>query len=251
LIPLNGSPRLSAKTISETITLTQAIVQYAGHDAYHGSNPDFADLRSLDPEVLGLTRLSIEPFEEGSFVIPARLEAIPVQAPSAEGGRTITTEDVVRRFDAILEILQKPRASSEVSIGAIQVVESLGRVIRREAEAIEFSSFDALGQPSLSRRVDGDFIARVNEIRQSRRSTQATLDELEGQVTALDIMEGRLQLSIKGRQRRVTGHFSRMFLPSLLDSLGRPVRLRGLVSRRRKAPISIQIEDAELLGDDT
>ena len=41
-----------------------------------------------------------------------------------------------------------------------------------------------------------------------------------------------------------------MFLPSLLESLGRRVRLQGLVEWRRNTPFSIQVMDAELLGDD-
>ncbi len=246
LLPLDGSPRLSAKTVSETIELTQAIVQYAGHDTYHGLNPDFADLRTLSPDVLSLTRLTIEPFGEGSFVIPARLEANPIGVVGAEGRRTITAEDVLLRFDEILDALRQPSTSAQVSIGAIQVVESLGRVIRREAAAVEFSSFDSLGQPRRSLRVDENYIARVNDVRRSRRPPQATLETLEGQVTALDIREGKLQLSIEGRRRRVIGHFTMMFLPPLLESLGRQVKLRGLVTWKNDKPIEIQIEDAEL-----
>jgi hypothetical protein len=250
LLPIGGSHTLSAKTLSEAIGLTQQIVQYAGYDVYHGFNPDFADLRSLSPEVVSLTRLTVEPFDEGSFVIPTRLEASPLAIQEAEGPRMVTAEDVVRRFDEILAALRQSSSSVQVSIGAIQVVESLGRVIRREAEAIEFSSFGALGQPSGELRVDEEYIGRVNKVRESRRPTQATLETLEGQVTALDIREGKLQLSIEGHRRRATGHFTMMFLPSLLESLGRRVRLRGLVAWRKNAPISIQVEDAELLGDD-
>ncbi len=250
LLPIGGSHALSAKTLSEAIGLTQQIVQYAGYDVYHGFNPDFADLRSLSPEVVGLTRLTVEPFDEGSFVIPTRLEASPLAVQEAEGPRMVTAEDVVRRFDEILAALRQPSSSVQVSIGAIQVVESLGRVIRREAEAIEFSSFDSLGQPSGALRVDEEYIGRVNKVRESRRPTQAILETLDGQVTALDIGEGKLQLSIEGQLRRVTGHFTMMFLPSLLESLGRRVRLQGLVEWRRNTPHLIQVMDAELLGDD-
>ena len=251
LLPIGGSYRLSAKTLSETIALTQAIVQYAGNDVCHGINPDFADLRSISADVLGLTKLSVEAFEAGSFVIPARLEANPVPVEDAEGRRKVSTEEVVCRFEQILQSLRTPSSAAQVSIGAIQVVESLGRVIRREAEAVEFSCFDSLGQPRLSFRVDEEYIGRVNHVRQSRRPTQASLETLEGLVTALDIREGKLQLSIEGKQKRVIGHFTMMFLPSLLESLGKRVRLQGLVEWRRKSPYSIQVMDAETLSEDT
>jgi hypothetical protein len=42
-----------------------------------------------------------------------------------------------------------------------------------------------------------------------------------------------------------------MFLPSLLESLGRRVKLQGLVEWRGRTPISIQVMDAELLEYDT
>ncbi len=167
LLPVGGSNKVSARTLSEAISLTQSIVQYAGYDVYHGINPDFADLRSLSEALVHLTRLSIEPFEEGSFVIPARLEANPLATEDAQPARQVTAEDVVKRFDDILESLQNPASAVQVSIGAIQTVEALGRVIRREAEAIEFSSFDTLGQPRRSLRVDQVYIDRVHQVRDS------------------------------------------------------------------------------------
>lgn len=250
ILPSGNTHRLSAKTLSEAIIFTQWIVQYAGYDVCHGINPDFADLRSLSEEVIDLTRLTIEPFEEGSFVIPARLEANPLAVADAEQPRQVTAEDVVKRFDNILTLLREPSPSTQVSIGAIQAVESLGRVIRREAEAVEFSTFDALGEPRQSQRVDKEYIVRVQKVRESRRPTRAKLDSLEGHVTALDIREGKLQLSIEGRRRRVTGHFAMLLLPSLLESLGRRVKLQGHVEWRGNTPISIQVVNAELHGDE-
>ena len=250
VIPLGGSDRLSAKTLSEALSLTQAIVQYAGYDVYHGVNPDFADLRSLSADLVSFTKLSVEPFEEGSFIIPTRLEANPLAVEGAVQPRWVTAEEVVKRFDEILASLREQPSAPQVSIGAVQAVESLGRVIRREAEAIEFASFDALGQPRQPFRVDEEYVGRVQKVREARRPTRAKLETLEGQVTALDIREGKLQLSIDGRRRRVIGHFALMFLPSLMESLGRRVRLQGYVQWRRSMPASIQVVNAELLGDE-
>jgi hypothetical protein len=250
LLPINGAHKLSAKTLSEAIGLTQSIVQYAGYDIYHGINPDFADLRSLSAPLINLTKLSIEPFEEGSFVIPARLEANPLAVEGAELPRQVTAEDVVKRFDEILACLQKPSSAPQVSIGAIQAVESLGRVIRREAKAIEFASFDSLGQPRSAIWVDEEYIGRVQKVRQSRRPSQAKLETLEGTVTALDIIAETLHLRLHPSGERVKGTFSILFQPTLVERLGQRVRLHGVVERRGKRPVSIRVESVEVPDED-
>jgi len=235
----------------EAIGRTQAIAHYAGADVYYGFNPDFADLRSLSPDVVTLSQLNLEPFEPGSFIISARLEADPLSVNEVEGPRKVTAEDVVFRFQAILQSLKMQSFALPVSIGAIREVESLGSVLRREADAIEFWTLNSLGVQSPPVRVDKEYIVLVNKVRESRRPTREKLETLEGRVTALDIREGKLQLSVEGRHRRVTGHFAMLFLPSLLESLGRHVRLKGLVEYRQKRPVVIQVMDAELLGDES
>ena len=251
LLPTGGSNKVSAKTLGETISLTQSIVQYAGYDVYHGINPDFADLRSLSAPLINLTKLSIEPFDEGSFVIAARLEANPLAVEGAEQPRQVTAEDVVKRFDEILASLRKPSSAPQVSIGAIQAVESLGRVIRREPRAIEFASFDSLGQPQAPFWVDEEYIGRVQKVRESRRPSQAKLETLEGTVTALDIVAETLHLRIHPSGERVKGTFSILYQPTLVERLGRHVRLHGVVERRGKRPLSIRVESVEVPDEDS
>lgn len=251
LLPLGGSNRVSAKTLGEAISLTQSLVQYAGHDIYHGINPDFADLRSLSAPLVNLTKLSIEPFEEGSFVIPARLEANPLTTEGAEQPRQVTTEDVVKRFDEILASLQESSSAIQASIGAIQTVEALGRVIRREAEAIEFSSFDTFGHARSSLRVDEEYVERVHKVRESRQPTRAKLETLEGTLTALDIVRATLQLSLDGHRGRVRGTYPMLFQPSLMDCLGKRVRLLGPVEQRGRRIVSIQVVVIESLDDES
>jgi hypothetical protein len=250
LLPFGGSNRISAKTLGEAIGLTQSIVQYAGYDLYHGINPDFVDLRSLSAPLVNLTRLVIEPFEEGSFVIPARLEATPLAVEGEEQPRNVTAEGVVKRFDEILTALRTPSSTPQVSIGAIQAVESLGRVIRREAEAIEFASFDSLGQPQLPIRVDEGYIARVQKVRESRRPSQARLETLAGTLTALDIVAETLHLRLHTSGERVKGRFSMLFQSTLVERLGQQVRLHGVVERRGRRPISIRVESVEVPDED-
>lgn len=251
LLPVGGSNRVSAKTLSEVIDLTQSIVQYAGYDIYHGINPDFADLRSLSAPLVNLTKLTVEPFEEGSFVIPARLEADPLAVEGAEQPRQVTAEDVVKRFDEILATLRDQPSASQVSIGAVQAVEALGRVIRREAEAIEFAAFDSLGQPRTPFRVDEGYIGRVRKVRESRRSTRAKLESLEGTLTALDIIAETLHLRLHPSGERVKGTFPILFQPTLVERLGRRVRLHGVVERSGKRLVSIRVESVEVPAEDS
>ena len=168
----------------------------------------------------------------------------------AEQPRQVTTEDVVRRFDEILASLREQRSAPQVSIGAIQAVEALGQTIRREAEAIEFASFDALGQPRPAFRVDTEYVARVRRVRESGRPTQAQLETLEGSLTALDILRTRLQLSLDGNQGRVPGTYPALFQPSLVSCLGRRVRVQGQGERRGRHIRSLQVVALEALEEE-
>ncbi|WP_162660105.1 hypothetical protein [Tuwongella immobilis] len=142
--------------------------------------------------------------------------------------------------------------ATQVSIGAIQTVESLGRLLRREVEAIEFTTFDSLGirrKPNPI-RIDEAFLGRVSKVKASRQPTRAKLDTLEGRVTALDISEGKLQLTVDGQSRRVKGTFAMLVLQPLLESLGRRVKLEGHVERSGRTIQSIQILSAEVVSED-
>jgi hypothetical protein len=247
----SDSHGVSAKTLGETVEVTQTLVQYAGYDVVHGPNPDFADLRSAGAEVLQLCKLTIEPFESGSFVIPARLESTDIRTSVNGQPREVTTQHVVERFDAILCAFEGRQPVTDVSIGAIQAIEALGRVIRREAGAIEFTGFDTLSRPLRPIRVTPETVERVAEVRAARRPSRAELETIEGTITALDIVEHKLQLSAARGGARIKGTFSPLFQPSLLECLGRRVRLLGIVERNRKRPISIQVQSIEIPDEES
>lgn len=246
LVLRSGVHRVSFKTLGEALELTQTVVQYAGCDVYHGVNPDFADLRSAGAEVLQLSKLTAEPFEEGSFLIPARLEADAVEAPGNGRQRKVTTQDVVDRFQTLLAAFQAVKPPTDVSIGAIQAIESLGHVIRREAEGIEYALVDEVGRPAPPIVVTQETITRVAQVRKARRPSQAQLEMLEGTVTALDIVAETLHLRLTTSGERVKGTFSMLFQPTLVERLGRRVRLHGEVERRGKRPVSIRVESVEV-----
>jgi len=159
--------------------------------------------------------------------------------------RKVTTQDVVDRFDKILAAFASPQPAAEVSIGAIQAIEALGQVIRREAAAIEYSLYDNLGQAASPIRVTAETIDRVSRVRQARRPTQAKLETLEGTITALDLVEQKLVMNLHPGGERVKGTFSTLFQPTLVECLGRTVRWQGVVERRGRRTVSIRVESVE------
>ncbi len=251
ILPRDESCRLTAKTVSEVIELIQNLVCYAGHDVYHGPNPDFADLRSLSADVIEFTRLTIEPFEAGSFIIPTRLEAKELVAPrGAISSAPITTDRVAQRFSEILEQVGNPDLGTRISFGALQTIKGLGRVLKREAGSIEFSAFDSRSRALPRQVVHEEYITRVCEVLQSRRPSHNKVEAIEGKVTALDIVDGTLSLSLGNTRRRTKGVFSPMFHPTLLESLGKRVRLQGMISQKSSSQ-TIQIVDVEILDSDS
>lgn len=177
----------------------------------------------MGADLTRLTRLTSELFEAGSFVIPASLQAGPLSVTDGQGRRVVQTDDVAQWFGEILTLLNNEVAPTGVSIGALQALEGLARVLNREAAAIEFSTADSYGKPLVRFEIGEKFIVRAREVLGRRRPSQEKLETLEGPVTALDVVEGTLLLTVEGVRRRVKGNFSHMFTPSLLEAQNRRV----------------------------
>lgn len=242
----SGRSGLSAKSLTEAIKATQELVSFAGNDAIRGFMPDFSDLRSLNQDVEEISRLSFEPFEEGSFVIVAKLSAEPLMSYGVRP-RLVTTDIVADRFEEILTSLEDPERSLQVSVGALQSVERLRSVLRRDAEAVEFTAL--VRRASKAVAVDVNYVAKVTKLREDRLPTHAALESLEGVITALDLSSLRLQLTIPGQAKRVSGAFSILITPIVERCLGRRVRLQGEVRRGARGPKSIVVYDAETLDE--
>ena len=76
---MSGGSHLSAITLSEAITCTQKILNYVSYEVVHGTNSEFSDLRTAEQPILQLAKLSVDPFQEGSFIIPASLSEAAVE----------------------------------------------------------------------------------------------------------------------------------------------------------------------------
>jgi hypothetical protein len=249
ILPSSGPNSLGATTVSEVIELTQKLANYAAYDEVRGINPDFADMRSMGAELLAFSRLTIEPFEEGSFIIPARFES-PDLVETDSQKTSVSAERIAVRFGRILEEVGNDNSSTSISIGALQTMQQLNRTLNREASAIEFSTFDRFEQRAGFQRVDSDFVRRVDSVIKNRQPSVSKLDSLQGRVTALDIEKGELRLSLKDRRDRIKGTFPIMLHPTLLESLGREIEVFGSVSFRNDHPQSISIQQAKILISD-
>src|SRR5208282_5297701 len=226
-------------TLGDTLSATQRLLNYAGYELVRGIKLDFADLRAIDSKVSQLTKLSVEPFEDVEVAAEVNGESTSFRA-----------DDVLQRFSDILEgIKQRPKDFS-VCLGALQVIEELGKVLNREASFVEYSSVGASKSPTERRVfiVDLAFVNMAIESRKHRLDPKAIIDTLEGQLTAVDISTGKLKVELPSRET-ISGTFSPLVQDQVIRSLGRNVRLAGTVEYRLQKPRSIKVNEVELIED--
>lgn len=197
IVPKSHGCTLSARSLAETLQLQQSLTQYAARDVVSGPNPDFADLRSLKDSVLEFAKLTIEPFEEGSFVIPARLEADPFK-PEDKADTQIETERILERLAEIMGSLHSPEKATSISMGTLQTLESFGRLLNREAEYVEIAPYNADRKQLPLAEVRPATLTRVKTLLDRRKPTEQTLETVEGCLTALDTVTNAFQLTVAG-----------------------------------------------------
>lgn len=242
LLPSDGGNRISVNTLTDTAKITQRVLQYVGHDLAHGTHIGFSDLRTLDSQVALLAAMKIEPFEEGSFVIPAVLSEKPIQI----GEKTFNGRNVLERFSEIMAMIEESK-NPKTSIGLLQSVHELGRIVRREAEIEYWPSWSS----SFSRiRVNERFLKNAAEAKESLRGVSIIPDQVEGRLVGLDIVKGTLRITWSQDNRMtVSGTFEDLMQPILMSSLGENVRLWGVIEFRRRKPHHIRTFTVERIED--
>lgn len=235
LIPKGGESFVSALTLIDTVQITQKILTYSAQEAAFGIQYEFSDLRSVDSSIAGLAKLRIEPFEEGSFVIPATLDEKIVELAAAsptQKSRTISTRDVLARF---VDVIEGVGTNSEFAacIGVVNAVQELGRVIRRETEAIEYLPSGLASQPKggLRLSINQSYVERVTENRERRLNIDYKPDHVIGRLIAVDLGRATLRIKLHGGSE-VPGNFEPMAADAVASSLNRDVKLYGVVARR-------------------
>jgi len=243
VIPVSHQNSLSAATVRDVIDRTQRIVTYAAYEVVNGIRPDFADLRSVDEPIVRYATLQIEPFEEGSFVIPTVLKESPTRILSRGTEREFTGSQIVQRFAEAMCTAGEQGANA--SIGLVQSIESLGAILRREVERIEYFP---IGLPNMADHcqkitVDSAYINRVTETRKQRQDPEVIADHLIGTLTAVDLSTGKLKLSVNGQT--INGTFSLFMTDLLVESLRKSIRLEGVVEYHNQVPRYIRAFFAE------
>ncbi len=249
-LPEGGRHSLDAKTVVEIIEVSQRLAQYAACDEILGFMPNFADLRQLESLIVDFSKLTVEPFQEGSFVIAAHFEAADLNTETLRNSdstdaKLVSTEQLATRFGAILEsVATEPNS---VSIGALETIKQMNRTIKRDAVAIEFAMFDRSEQRRKFQLIDTAYMQQVDAAVKSRQSTVTRLDSLSGTITALDLHKEELKLTIAERSDRVDGKFPPLLYQTLCDALGKRVELYGNIDFKDGRPKSISIHQAEIL----
>ena len=240
----NGQSWLPASSLADTVRLTQRLLHYASHDVVHGVQLDFADLRRSGSEVTRLGMMRVEPFEEGSFIIPCVLSEDEHQVLTGDGHKTFTGRDVLERFDESLQILSSDDdAERRISIGMLRTLREANRVLARGSAFIEYSPF-----LRRSLRVDVEFVSRVRYAIDRRTGTRELADSIEGSLTAIDFERRTFNLK-DANGVTIQGNYIDFITPNMQSALRRWVRIEGTVEIKAGEPTFIQAHDVEELNE--
>jgi hypothetical protein len=246
IVPRDGGNTISVLTLIDTVAATQRILNFASYEAIYGVHLDFSDLRSLESHVLELAKMHVEPFEDGSFVIPASLGQDGFGVTVEGTKKELYPADVLSRFVDMMDGVARDGPRFQACIGAIQAIEELGKVLRREAATIEYYPIGFGGYCQSPKRihVDQAYVDLVSAARKSRQDPRIKPDHLEGTLTAVDLIRGTFKVKTEERQT-ISGTYTPFMEDRMISSLGRPVRLFGDAEYRHFRIRSLRAVDIE------
>lgn len=247
LLPTRGGSGISAATLSDAILSKQRILNYASYEVVRGIDPSFSDLRRIDEQCLQLGKLDFEPFEEGSFVIPAELKAEPLSIKTDEGVREFTTANVVERFNQVISGLPGMGIDFPVSMGLISEITELSKLLKRDVGSLEFLTELSLDmgerRRSVRHRIDQEYIKAVEQIRESRQQVLIRSgDTLVGILVAVDFEKGKLKVRLDSEgQHTIPGTFSSFLTNALASSLMKKAQFHGKIKYVSGIPTHITL----------
>lgn len=247
ILPTSGRSAVSASTLSEAITIKQRIFHYAAYEVVHGIDPTFSDMRRIDDVCLQLGKLEVEPFEEGSFIIPAELNAEPVSVPRDGTDLTFRPVDVLNRFNEVITGLGQISVDMHVSIGMLTEIGALNRLLRRDVQSLEFTTNFPQGEASARRSmrhiIDEKYLGGVNRIRKARRHEQVSSgDTLTGTLVAVDFESHKLRIKLDAEQKIVVpGTYLPLIESDIVACMRKRVRYFGQVWYRDRIPWHIDV----------
>ena len=252
IVSTDGGNSISSPTLSDAISITQHIFDFVAHEVVYGVDRSLADLRTIDSRVQQLAKLHIEPFEVGSFIIPAEFTTEPVEFAQDGTERVVFAKQVLERFNSIMEGISGNNFDYETSIGTIRCIESLNRILKRDASFLEYQSTgfsESMILKSKKFTINDQFIKKITEIRKYRQEAVVKHGSLEGVVVALDFDQMKLKLRLTDGQM-VKGDFLPIMSQVLESVLCKHVRLHGSIQYRKSLPVSIDAVAVEALPND-
>ncbi len=248
IVPVGGGSSISALTLTDAVSTTQRIMNYASYETVMGIHQNFADLRRIDSDLLRLAKLDLQPFDEGSFIIAAELTDATLEIPEGSATRIVTSHDVLKRFIEIFEGVNSSGHLFQTCIGAIQAIEELGKILKRDAERIEFRprSMRIERHSNDPLIVDAPFIQKVSTAKLQRLDPRSAPEALDGTLVAVDLARMSLRIKLARERLWVRGSFTMFMQDSMIQYLGKAIRLIGSVEYRGKRPTFINALDVEL-----
>jgi hypothetical protein len=234
LIPRDHGSDLTARTLGQVLEYKQKLILYAARDVVVGRSANFADLRSLKEPLVKFATLSIEPFEPGSFVIPARLDASPYVGE--EVVEPVATDRVIDRFNQLLAAIDQPDEAASMSLGALLTWKELGKLLNKEVESIEWITIDREHNRKQPVVFTPEKVARVEQLLERRDTTTEGMERRKGRLTAFDMLTNAFQLTVRGQKQRVQGTVMAFHAPWMCEHLGQEIELEGLIVRRGRRP---------------
>ena len=160
-----------------------------------------------------------------------------------------SSHQIVEQFISVFEAApgESNRASS---FGVLQAIEDLGKILRREAERIEYYPVGMRGTKGISRQVTvtSEYISKVAKHRKRRQDPRTIPDFIEGVLTAIDTTQGTLKIKVQ-QNLSVKGSFSPFMTEHLIKSLECRVRIHGVVEYHGTVPHFIRGFVSEPAGD--
>ena len=190
-----------------------------------------------------LAKLQIEPFDEGSFVIPGEFGEVVLRWPVEGGTKEFTARDVLKRFADVMRGVAASGAKFATCLGVLDAIEQLGKVINREASGVEYapSGFSDSPMPSEPILVDAAYVNAAARAKLERKNRRSQPGSLEGVLTLVDVAEHKLKLRLfQPEGKMVSGRFLAMMRERFVPLLGKGVRLHGTVKYQQNQPTSIE-----------
>lgn len=228
VIPKDGSNGLSFDSISDIVQSIQHAVVSVAHELAYGVDKMFSDMRKIEKGLIQFARIHSEPLEPGSFVIPAELDDTEAEFD----GKTITTRQIVERFEEVMVGLGQNGAAIETNLAVLQAIVDLDKVLKRDVDRIELTPNASPTKAADGRRiiVDSFYVSEVSYARKKRLHKRVEFLSVTGTLRAVDTTQFKLKIELSDSRIIIPGEYAEALQPRMILFLGKPVKITGDVT---------------------